>query len=151
MKLAARTIPILLFLVAMIVALHQSQTRALQDEQSSVVDSSAVDTVSFAEDVFPIIQKECLPCHAYENFNPSELSLDTYELLMEGGRHGESVIPGDAEKSSLIQKIMPDPPYGSQMPIEGGKKRGKKPVVRPLSEEEIRLIATWVDQGAKDN
>jgi hypothetical protein len=144
-------VPVVLLMVVMVVALYQSQTRVLQDEKSSGGDSLQTDTVSFAEDVLPILQKECLPCHAAENFNPSELSLDSYELLMEGGRNGDAVVPGDADESSLVQKILPDPPFGSQMPIERGKKKGKKPVVRPLSEEEIRLIVTWVEQGGRDN
>ena len=45
--------------------------------------------VSFARDVFPIISKNCMPCHAEDQFNPSELSLDSYELLMKGGKHGD--------------------------------------------------------------
>ena len=109
------------------------------------------DTVSFAQDVFPIIKQRCLPCHAEDNYNPSELSLDSYELLMEGGRHGEAVVPGKSEESNLVYKLLPDPSFGDRMPLDMRKKKGKKSTVAPLDEEQIQTIAIWIDQGAKDN
>jgi len=147
----ARTVPVVLLLIAMAVTAYQSQTRALQEEGSSAQDTAQTDTVSFAKDVLPIIQKECLPCHAAENFNRSELSLDSYELLMRGGRHGDAVLPGKADESPLVQKLRPDPPFGDRMPLDMRKKKGRKPGVKPLTEEEIELIATWIAQGARDN
>jgi len=151
MTLKVRTIMVGLLLVVMAAAGYHGNVRAVQESQDSTGVSSANDTISFREHVFPVIQKNCLPCHAEENFNPSELSLDTYELLMDGGRHGDAVVPGDADESILIQKLRDDPPFGSQMPIEPRKKRGEEPTVNPLEEDEIQAIATWINQGARDN
>lgn len=109
------------------------------------------DTVSFAEDVSPIIQRHCLPCHAEDNYNPSEFSLDSYELIMQGGRHGQAVIPGDSKRSPLVAKLLPDPPFGDRMPLDMKKKRGGKATVAPLEEHEIQTIARWIDQGARNN
>lgn len=106
--------------------------------------------VSFEKDVFPIIEKQCLPCHAEENFNPSELSLDTYELLMSGGKSGASVVPGKSEESHLVQKLGKEPPFGDRMPLNT-KKTIASGKAKWLTDEEIKLIATWIDQGAKDN
>jgi hypothetical protein len=146
-----RTIPVLLLLIAMAAPWYRSETRAVQEVETSGKESLGTDTISFAEDVFPIIQKNCLPCHAEDNFNPSELSLDSYELLMEGGRHGDAVEPGNADESPLIQKLRDDPPFGDRMPLDLRKKKGKKSTAKPLSEEEIQCIATWIEQGAGDN
>ncbi len=106
--------------------------------------------VSFSKHVVPIISKNCMPCHAEEQFNPSELSLDSYDLLMKGGKHGDSVKPGKALESVFAQKILENPPFGDRMPFDPRKKRKKEPV-KPLSDEDISIITEWVNQGAKNN
>jgi hypothetical protein len=131
------------FVVA--VGLHaQGQQEATKNE------GSARQEISFSADVFPIIKKNCLPCHAEENFNPSELSLDSYKLLMAGGKHGESVVPGRSSESNLVKKLLPEPPFGDRMPLDLKKKKGRKST-KAIPEEEIQVIATWIDQGARDN
>lgn len=95
--------------------------------------------VSFKNDVFPIIKANCLPCHLQENENPSRLSMDNYELLMKGGEHGNTVVPGKPKESNLYLKLLPNPPFGKQM----ARNRKK------LSEEEIKIIYDWIEQGAK--
>jgi hypothetical protein len=106
--------------------------------------------VSFKRDIAPLIARQCLPCHAEEQFNPSELSLDTYDLLMTGGKHGTPVTPGKAAESILVRKLLPRPPFGDRMPLDPKKKKGEESTKR-LSEEEIRLISDWIDQGARNN
>jgi len=111
---------------------------------------SARPPVSFSKDVVPIINKNCMPCHAEEQFNPSELSLDSYDLLKKGGKHGDSIKPGKASESIFVQKLLEGPPFGDRMPFDPRKKRKREPM-KPLADEEIRLITDWVNQGAKDN
>jgi hypothetical protein len=106
--------------------------------------------VSFSKDIVPIISKNCMPCHAEEQFNPSELSLDTYDLLMKGGKHGDAVKPGKALESVFVQKLLENPPFGDRMPFDPRKKRKKEPM-KPLSDEDISIITEWVNQGAKNN
>jgi hypothetical protein len=105
---------------------------------------------SFSKDIVPIISKNCMPCHAEEQFNPSELSLDSYDLLMKGGKHGDSVKPGKALESVFVQKLLENPPFGDRMPFDPRKKRKKEPM-KPLSDEDISIITEWVNQGAKNN
>jgi hypothetical protein len=95
--------------------------------------------LTFSDDVAPIIKKYCLPCHLEENENPSGLSMDNYKLLMKGGNHGNTVIPGKPTKSNLYLKLLPDPPFGKQM----ARNR------RKLTEEEVRVIYDWIEGGAK--
>ncbi len=106
--------------------------------------------VSYKKDVVPILEKYCLPCHAEENFNKSELSLDSYELLMKGGEHGEAVIAGDPDKSNLIQKLSKTPPFGDRMPFYSKRKKKTTPPVY-LSTGEVKVLSNWISQGAKNN
>jgi uncharacterized membrane protein len=123
------------------------QTASAQDEKSGAAERG---TISFQTDVFPIIKKNCLPCHAEDNYNPSELSLDSHTLLMEGGKHGAAVVPGKAAESLLVQKLGEKPPFGDRMPLDPKKKKGELST-KKLSDEEIQLISDWVAQGAKNN
>jgi len=120
----------------------------VRDTVAAKPSDSTTREISFNADVMPILKRECLPCHAEDNYNPSELSLDSHELLMEGGKHGVPVVPGDPEKSILFQKIGPSPPFGDRMPLDPKRKRGMAST-RTLSEEEIRIIRAWIEQGAK--
>jgi hypothetical protein len=106
--------------------------------------------VSFQKEIAPLIRSRCLPCHAEDNFNPSELSLDTYEMLMAGGKGGPAVVPGKARESLLVKKLRESPPSGERMPLntKRDKEAGK---ARWLSDAEVNLFATWVDEGAKRN
>ncbi len=98
--------------------------------------------VSFKEDIMPIFQKKCLNCHNTEDESPSGLYLDSYAELMKGdSRHGPVVTAKKGEESVIIMKLRGTASFGKQMP------RGKK----PLDDEMIELISTWIDQGAKNN
>ncbi len=108
------------------------------------------DAISYKNDVQPILQKYCLPCHAEENFNKSELSLDSYELLMKGGKHGDAVVAGDPDKSILIQKLSEKPPFGDRMPFYSKRKQKTTPPVY-LSDDEVKILSNWISQGARDN
>jgi hypothetical protein len=101
--------------------------------------SQEKDKLTFTKDVAPIIKKYCLPCHLAENDNPSQLSMDSYDVLMKGGEHGNIVIPGKPEKSNLYIKLLPDPPFGKQM--ARNRKR--------LTEQELKVVHDWIQQGAK--
>ena len=119
-------------------------------QQKSKKPRTSGGTISFKKEVFPIIKKNCLPCHAEDNFNPSELSMDSHSLLVAGGKHGSPVVAGKSKESIIIQKLGPKPPSGDPMPLDTKKKKGE-PSKKKLSDEEIKLITDWIDQGAKDN
>ena len=107
-------------------------------------------SVSFKDDVFPVVKKHCLPCHAEDNFNPSELSLDSYELMMQGGKNGTLVVAGKAGESLLMKKLGERPPFGDRMPLN------KKQVIsegkaKYLSDSELNILSEWINQGAKNN
>ena len=105
--------------------------------------------LSFKKDVFPVINRYCLPCHEEENYNKSELSLDNYSLLMQGGKHGVPVVEGKPEESILIQKLSEKPPFGDQMPL--ARRRNDQQPPKRLTPEEVKILSAWIEQGAKDN
>jgi hypothetical protein len=107
------------------------------------------DAPKFKADVMPILQKYCLPCHAGESFNPSELSLDDHASLMKGGEHGPAVVPGKPEESLLVKKVMADPPFGKRMPVQKRRKSPDPPVL--LSEQEVQVLQEWIKAGAKND
>jgi hypothetical protein len=123
---------------------------ALAAWTAGLAQSRKEDPISFKKDIAPVIGRRCLPCHAEDNFNPSELSLDSYEAIMEGGKHGTPVVPGNPNESLIMKKTSTRPPFGDRMPlnpkwkIDGGSAKW-------LSDEEIRLLAAWINQGAKNN
>lgn len=106
--------------------------------------------VSYANHVAPIIKKYCLPCHAEEAFNPSELALDSYALLKKGGEHGSPVVPGKPQESMLLQKLEDEPPFGDRMPLQSRRDK-KAGIVKKLTQEEEQTLRLWISQGAKDN
>ncbi|HUI63431.1 MAG TPA: c-type cytochrome domain-containing protein [Bacteroidota bacterium] len=107
-------------------------------------------SISFKGDVFPLIQKYCLPCHSEDESNPSELSLDTYDQLKQGGKHGSPIVPGKSAESLIIQKASLEPPFGKRMPLNTQRKisEGK---AKYLSDDELKTISDWIDQGAANN
>ena len=124
-------------------------TPVLRAQQAGIQEEDRA-PVSFKQQVFPIIKKHCLPCHAEDNYNPSELVLDTYETLMKGGEHGKALEPGKGAESLIVKKLGPHPPFGKVMPVEKKKKPGEESKNK-LTENEVKALVDWIDQGAKDN
>ena len=96
--------------------------------------------IDFMRDVKPIFERSCFQCHGAEK-PKSEFRLDTREALLAGGDNGKAVIPGDGTNSVLIQVVA-----GTHSDIEQMPPKGKG---EPLSAEEISVLRTWIDQGAK--
>jgi len=92
-------------------------------------------TVSFANDIFPILESRCIGCHGGERTQEG-LVLRTHADIMAGSDNGPVVVPGDAANSLLVELVATQ-----KMP-----KRGPK-----LTPPQVQLITDWVNQGALDN
>ena len=90
--------------------------------------------VSFAGDVLPIFQSRCVQCHGATRSSGGQ-RLDSYQAVMAGSRSGPSVVPGDAEDSSLVRLIV-----AGRMP----------PGADNLSPAQIQTITDWINAGALD-
>ncbi len=107
-----------------------------------VDDNQATENISFANDVQPIFDQNCISCH------PSSGNLDlttahSYSQLVNVNASGYSakrVVPGDAENSVLYKKIDGSGTYGSNMPLGGN-----------LSAAQINTIKQWIIEGAQNN
>ena len=109
---------------------------ATQAPAATTAPAAAPAAVSYAKDVQPIFEQNCVKCHGGSDGTKGGLTLKTYGDLMNGGKDGQVIAPGDAANSMLVQAI------------EAGKmpKRGAK-----LPQAQIDTIAAWVAAGAQNN
>lgn len=92
-------------------------------------------TVSFANDILPIIQSRCIGCHGRDRIEEG-LDMNTHASLMAGSDNGLVIVPGDAANSLFVEMVATQ-----KMP-----KRGPK-----LTPPQVQLLTDWVNQGALDN
>ena len=92
-------------------------------------------TVSFANDILPLIESRCIGCHGGDRTEEG-LDLKTHASILAGSDNGPVVIPSDAANSLLVEMVATQ-----KMP-----KRGPK-----LTPPQVQLITDWVSQGALDN
>jgi hypothetical protein len=101
----------------------------------STQESSQGITVSFADDILPLLESRCKNCHG-GNKTEEGLILLSYADVMKGSDNGLVVNPGQADNSLLVELLIEQ-----KMP-----KRGPK-----LTSPQIQLIIDWINQGALDN
>jgi hypothetical protein len=92
----------------------------------------------YAKHIEPVLQANCVACHGEGKTNGG-LRVDSYELLMKGGKDGPVIVAGKPEKSLLLERVMLPTNHKQFMPAEG------RP---PLKPEDISWIKAWVQQGA---
>jgi hypothetical protein len=97
--------------------------------------------VSYANDVFPIIERRCIKCHGGPKDDGTlrieeGLDLRTYAGLLEGSWNGPVIEPGNAEDSYLVEQIV------------SGEMPKREPRLLP---GEIRVFTEWINAGAPDN
>ena len=91
--------------------------------------------VDYESEIQTIFNNNCTSCHVNGGGYQNGLDLSSYENLMAGDSdNGPVVIPGDHANSLLWQKVN-----------SGAMPPGNNP---DLSEDEIDLIADWIDEGA---
>lgn len=108
--------------------------------------------VSWSRDVAPIFARTvggCAVCHDPTMPNAlgvqlGGLDLSTFAGTMAGGaRSGATiVVPGQPCSSVLFQKLLPGPPFGGRMPLNGPPY---------LSTAEQNLIHDWIAEGALED
>ena len=97
--------------------------------------ASTTSAPSFSKDIAPIFQKSCAGCHSSAT-HKGKLVLDSYETLMQGGRHGQEIAANDPDSSRLLQMI--EGKLDPRMPLESD----------PLSTAEIAKVRAWIKAGA---
>jgi len=64
---------------------------------------ASVPSVSYSRDIQPYFDDRCIGCH--RNGGPAGVNLDTWQHVMDGGRSGPLVVPGDSSQGILLPKI----------------------------------------------
>ncbi|MCB0191572.1 MAG: hypothetical protein KDJ65_06465 [Anaerolineae bacterium] len=96
---------------------------------------NTTEQVSFAADVFPIIENRCVKCHGGEETEEG-LSMTSHAEIMQGSWNGSILEPGNADNSFMVEQII----------------SGEMPKNEPrLLPREIRIITEWINVGAPDN
>ena len=99
-------------------------------------------TVQFNRDIRPILSDTCFQCHGPgEKDREGDLRLDLRDAALKPAESGHAaIVPGHAEKSELIARILTED-ASDRMPPE---KTGKK-----LTSEQKDLLKRWIDEGAE--
>ena len=87
----------------------------------------------FENKVRPVLANNCYACHT--NSEMGGLRVDSREALLKGGKTGPAVMPGDPEKSLLIQAVRQT---GELKMPKGGK----------LKPQELAALTDWIKMGA---
>src|SRR4051812_6478547 len=90
-------------------------------------------TEVFEATIRPILAANCYDCHADQRMGG--LRVDSRAALLKGGRSGPAIVPGDPDKSLLIQAVRQ----------AGALKMPKGGVLAP---EEVAVLVDWVKAGA---
>ncbi|WP_145170795.1 PSD1 and planctomycete cytochrome C domain-containing protein [Rubripirellula lacrimiformis] len=94
--------------------------------------------IDFESDIYPIFESYCLHCHG-EDEQESGLRLDSRVSLLRGGDSGlAALVPGDPDKSYLMD-VITHADEDMAMPPDDDK----------LSDEAIEWVRRWIKDGAQ--
>ena len=95
--------------------------------------SAPDEPISFERNVRPIFKANCFPCHGEGDKLNGKLDVRLRRMIVEGGKSGAAIVPGQPEASLLFQRI-------SKGEMPPGKKK--------LTSDEVALIGHWIAAGA---
>jgi len=89
----------------------------------------------YERDIHPILAAKCFACHGGDK-RSGGLSLRDYQSVLDGGRSGAVLVPGEPRESLLLKRVT-----GEMQPAmpPGGK----------LSAIEIAALTAWIGEGAR--
>lgn len=93
----------------------------------------------FEKKVLPVLTESCYGCHSEQaGKKKGGLWLDRRSAMLAGGKTGPAVVPGDLDKSLLVEAVRWQNP-DMQMPPE-----------EKLPDEAIAALEEWIKAGAPD-
>lgn len=94
-------------------------------------------TLQYNRDIRPILAENCFVCHGPDSGSrKADLRLD----LRDAAIKAEAIVPGDASKSGLIERIFNDDPDQVMPPTKSHKK---------LTKEQKETLKQWIAAGAE--
>ena len=99
--------------------------------------------VSFSESVLPVLQERCGECHepGGKGYEKTGFSVADYDSIMKGTKFGPVIVAGSSASSSLMRMVEHKTDPEIHMP------HGKAGLTR----DQLDLLRTWIDEGAKNN
>lgn len=88
--------------------------------------------------ITPILQTRCYNCHN-ANKQKGGLRMDDFSLLMKGGKGGKVIVPGNADGSEMIKRLLLPTDNDDHMPPK------EKP---QLTESQVALLHWWISNNA---
>ena len=88
----------------------------------------------YVEKIRPVLVQKCYKCHTDDPL--SHLRVDSRAALLQGGKRGPAIVPGDPDRSLLIEAVRQTGEL--KMPKQDSK----------LNEQEIADLIAWVKMGA---
>jgi len=99
--------------------------------------------IDFYRDVYPILKTKCIACHN-KTTTKAALNMETPETMRQGGDSGEGVIPGNGAESLIFEAAAHTGDL--EMPPKNNKSGATN-----LTPDELALLKSWIDQGAKSS
>lgn len=94
--------------------------------------------IVYADIVQPILNLRCVECHK-EGKSKGKFRMDTYELLVKGGKEGNGIEPGNSTDSNIVFRAELPLDDDEHMPPDGKK---------DIEAHELAVLKWWIDQGA---
>ena len=94
--------------------------------------SASAAPLTYEADVRPILKAHCFPCHGEAGQKEGRLDVRLKRFLVSGGDSGAAIVPGQPEKSLLIERI-----EAGEMPPENK---------HPVEAEDLNKLKEWIAQ-----
>ena len=101
----------------------------------------SAESISFNKDVRPILSSKCLNCHGpSEKSRKADLRFDDEASALKNRDGLQAIKPGDLANSEMWHRIISEDPDEIMPPPE---------FKNELNENEIAILKTWIEQGAR--
>jgi uncharacterized membrane protein len=107
-------------------------------EEKDIPAKPLEEQIVYADIVQPILEQRCVQCHK-EGKSKGKFRMDTYDLLVKGGKEGDGIEPGNAEDSNIVYRAELPEDDDEHMPPDG--KKG-------FEAHELAVVKWWIAQGA---
>lgn len=110
---------------------------ALRPVHAAPAAAAADQAEFFEKKIRPVLSQNCYSCHSATTRSAGRLRLDDHDAILQGGKSGPAVVPGDPAASLLVQRLTTDDD-AHRMPKDDD----------PLLASQIEDFRTWIRQGA---
>ncbi len=108
----------------------------------SFINIAPAELIDFNRDVRPVLADKCFACHGGDAKSlKGDLRLDLRDKATAPAKSGKTaIIPGKAEQSELVQRVISQDPDDQMPPPDSHKS---------LTTEEKKLLSQWIAEGAE--